>query len=120
MNKLQKKKSSRYLFNFKNEITTTCLLFTADWCEACKDIEPLFNNKYHKYKSTVNFKKINVDDEDTDYTTIQYKIVKIPTIIIIEDGKITDYINEKITEDTLDKAIMGANMELQEHIITNK
>ena len=89
MNKLQKKKSSRYLFNFKNEITTTCLLFTADWCEACKDIEPLFNNKYHKYKSTVNFKKINVDDEDTDYTTIQYKIVKIPTIIIIEDGKIT-------------------------------
>lgn len=105
MNKLQRKKSSKYLFNFQNEIATTCLLFTAEWCDACKCIEPLFNKKMNQYKSHINFKQINIDDEDTDYTTIQYKIIKIPTIILIENGKITNYINEHITEDTLDTAI---------------
>lgn len=121
MNKLQKG-SSKYLFNFKNEITKTCLLFTAEWCDACKDIEQLFDDKNLQYKSTINFKKINVDDECTDYTTVQYKIVKIPTIILIENGKIINYINEKITEDTLNKAIMSvnANMEPLENIIVNK
>ena len=105
MNKLQRKKSSKYLFNFKNEIETTCLLFTADWCDACKCIEPLFNKKMNQHKSNINFKKINIDYEDTDYTTIQYKIVKIPTIILIENDKIINYINEQITEDKLDEAI---------------
>lgn len=109
MNKLQRKKSSKYLFNFKNEIETTCLLFTADWCDACKCIEPLFNKKMNEYKSNINFKKINIDYEDTDYTTIQYKIVKIPTIILIENGKIINYINEQITEDKLDTAIENLN-----------
>ena len=109
MNKLQRKKSSKYLFNFKNEIETTCLLFTAEWCDACKCIEPLFNKKMNEYKSNINFKKINIDYEDTDYTTIQYKIVKIPTIILIENGKIINYINEQITEDKLDTAIENLN-----------
>ena len=122
MNKLQKKSSSKYLFNFENKITTTCLLFTANWCDACKDIEQLFDDKHLQYNSTINFKKINVDDDCTDYTTVQYKIVKIPTIILIENGKIINYINEKITEDALNKAIISvnANMEPLENIIVNK
>jgi len=120
MNKLQKRSSSKYLFNFENEITTTCLLFTADWCDACKDIEQLFNDKNRQYNSAINFKKINIDDEDTDYTTIQYKIVKIPTIILVENGKITNYINEKITEDTLNKAIISAKAGPLKNVIVNK
>lgn len=126
MNKLQRKKSSKYLFNFKNEIETTCLLFTADWCDACKCIEPLFNKKMNQHKSNINFKKINIDYEDTDYTTIQYKIVKIPTIILIENDKIINYINEQITEDKLDEAIANLNQnpnpnyKFQNNIIINE
>lgn len=125
MNKLQKC-SSKYLFNFQNKITIACLLFTAEWCDACKDIEQLFDDKNLQYKSTINFKKINVDDECTDYTTVQYKIVKIPTIILIKNGKIINYINEKITEETLNKAItnvnvnVNANIEPLENMIVNK
>ena len=98
MNKLQRKKSSKYLFNFENKISKTCLLFTAEWCEACTNVESLFNKKMNQYKSDINFKKIDIDDDDTDYTTIQYKIVKIPTIILIENGQIMKYINEQIKE----------------------
>jgi thioredoxin-like negative regulator of GroEL len=121
MNKIQRKQTSKYLFESKNEITTTCLLFTADWCDACKDIDLLFKNKSLQLKSQVNFKKINVDDEDTDYITIQYKIVSVPTIVIISDGKITNYINDKITEDILNNAIMNIIMKNSDNknIISN-
>jgi len=121
MNKLQKNNSSKYLFNFQNKITTTCLLFTAEWCDACKDIEQLFDDKNLQYNSTINFKKINVDDENIEHTTIQYKIIKIPTLILIENGKIIKYINDKITEETFDQEILSLcnNVEL-ETIVTNK
>ena len=87
-------------------------------------------NKQKTYDDTFNYYmdmyKINVDDECTDYTTVQYKIVKIPTIILIKNGKIINYINEKITEETLNKAItnvnvnVNANIEPLENMIVNK
>ena len=76
-----------------------CILFTADWCNACKDIDELFNNKKKQYEPTINFKKVNIDDEDADYITIQYKIIKIPTVVLIVEGKSYNYINEEIKDD---------------------
>jgi thioredoxin-like negative regulator of GroEL len=97
MNKL--KRTQSYKEESQDKSNKYCILFTADWCNACKDIDELFNNKKKQYESTVNFKKVNIDDEDADYITIQYKIIKIPTIVIIVEGKSYNYINEEIKDD---------------------
>ena len=94
MNKLTRKRTDKYLFESKNIHSTTFLLFTADWCDACKEMNSLFEEKSIQFKTKANFKKINVDDKQSDPITIQYKIVKIPTIIIIVKGKIKKYINK--------------------------
>ena len=77
------------------------------YCRMVKHVQ--MSNRYlikmNQYKSDINL-KIDIDDDDTDYTTIQYKIVKIPTIILIENGKIINYINEQITEDKLDTVMI--------------
>jgi thiol-disulfide isomerase/thioredoxin len=96
MNKLKRTQSYK---ESQDKSIKHCILFTADWCNACKDIDVLFNNKKKQYESTAIFKKINIDDEDADYITIQYKIIKIPTIVIIVEGKSYNYINEEIKDD---------------------
>ena len=116
MNKLQRNKSRKY----ENDTMITCLLFTADWCNACKDIDLLFNKTKLKFQSKVNFKKILVDDEDADCFTIQYKIIKIPTIVIIANGKKINYINEEINEDILINTIESIDINENKNIIMEK
>lgn len=99
MNKLKRNQS--YKISHDKSINH-CILFTADWCNACKNIDELFNNKKKQYESTINFKKVNIDDEDADYITIQYKIIKIPTVVLIVEGKSYNYINEEIKDDIFD------------------
>ena len=95
MNKLQRKISNISLCEDKK---TQCILFTADWCSACINIESLFNNKKLELQSHIKFEKINVDSENADCKTIKHKIIKIPTLVIIKNGKSKNYINEEITE----------------------
>ena len=116
MNKLQRKQSRKQLI-CENEKIPTCILFTADWCNACKDTELLFNRKKKQFQSKINFKKINVDDDDADCATIQCKIVKIPTLVIINNGKKTNYINEEITEEIFDKCENDTEIKQKNNII---
>jgi thioredoxin 1 len=97
----------RYSFAYKPNTfhTVTFLLFTAKWCDACKQIEPLFNERSEIFKDKAHFESFDVDEDDNDNIAIQYKIVKIPTIIVIINGKVANCINEHLTNDNLDKII---------------
>ena len=96
MNKLQRNVTNN-ISSCENK-KTQCILFTADWCIACINIESMFNNKKMELQSHVKFEKINVDNENADSKTIKHKIIKIPTLVIIKNGKSKNYINEEITE----------------------
>jgi thiol-disulfide isomerase/thioredoxin len=112
MNKLQRKVSNISLCEEK----TQCILFTADWCSACINIESLFDNKKIELQSHVKFEKINVDSENADCKTIKHKIIKIPTLVIIKNGKSKNYINEEITENIFnDLSNKNNDNELEEH-----
>ena len=106
MNKLTRKLTEKYLLESKENKSTRFMLFTAEWCDACKDINVLFDNQSKKFIDNAIFEKIDVDDESSDLFTIEYKIVKIPTIVIIANGKVKKYINEQITHELFNETII--------------
>ena len=104
MNKLSKK-SLKSLINKISNSPTTILLFTAEWCHACKEINSIFDEKYKKLKSDIFLKKLDVDDEMLEPITLQYKIVSIPTLIILSYGETPKYITENVTKNKFDEII---------------
>ena len=103
MNKLSKKKSKN-IINYICKAPKSILLFTADWCHACKEINVLFDDVSNKLNSECYFKKINIDNELFESITLQYKIVTIPTLTIITNGKIKNTISN-INKDVFNNII---------------
>jgi len=83
----------------------TFLLFTAKWCDACKMIGPLFEERGDMFKERANFETFDIDEDENDQIAIQYKIVKIPTIIVIINGQIVNCIDEHLSDQHLDIVI---------------
>ena len=61
--------------------------FYADWCGPCKMIAPILNEISEQNPDLV-IAKINTD-EMTD-TAIEYGIQSIPTLLLMENGEITN------------------------------
>jgi len=79
---------------FKTEVlsaTTPVLVdFYAPWCGPCKMIAPLLDKLSGEYAGKVKFVKINVDDAGELAT--QYQITGVPTLMILNGGKVADTI----------------------------
>jgi len=84
----------------------TFLLFTAKWCDACSTITPLFNERAEVLKEKANFNIFDIDEDENDQIATQYKIAKIPTIIVIINGKIVNFIDSShLNDQNLDMII---------------
>lgn len=81
------------------------LLFTAKWCDACSNIEPLFDERCEMFKEHADFLKFDIDEDENDQIAVQYKILKIPTIIVIINGRIANHINDHLDDKNLDTVI---------------
>jgi thioredoxin 1 len=101
--------SSSYSFQHvpNKQYSVTFLYFTAKWCDACKCIDPLFEDRTELFGEYAHFEMFDVDEDENDKIAIQYKITKIPTIIVIKNGKVINHINEHITEDSFDVIIQN-------------
>lgn len=66
----------------------TLVDFWAEWCMPCKAMAPILEDLASKYKDKVNFKKLNVDQNQQ--VPSQYKIMGIPTLIMFKDGVAVD------------------------------
>lgn len=64
--------------------------FYADWCSPCKAMEPIFEEVKEEYKGKVEFKAIDVDQNNE--RAREYGVMSIPTYIIINDEKEVDRI----------------------------
>jgi thioredoxin 1 len=62
--------------------------FYADWCGPCKMMSPIIDELAEEYKDTVKIGKLNTDDNPE--TTRQYRVMSIPTMIIIKNGEVVD------------------------------
>lgn len=62
--------------------------FWATWCGPCKMVGPVIESLAEEYDGKTSVCKINVD-EVPDIAT-QYKIMSIPTVLIMKNGEIVD------------------------------
>jgi thioredoxin 1 len=80
--------------------------FWADWCGPCKKLAPSLEQMGEKYKEAVSIEKVNVD-EDENCMIEKYKIINVPTLIFIEDGKEVSRSVGAISEVELEQKIVN-------------
>ena len=93
--------------NFESEVLNSPIPvvvdFWATWCGPCRMIAPIVEEIAAEYEGTIKVGKINVDEEPE--LASQFKIVSIPTIVLVKDGKVTAKAIGYMTKDRLIKEL---------------
>ncbi len=76
---------------FENEVLksdkTVLLDFWASWCGPCRMIAP-FLDEIAQEREDIKVCKVDVDEEPE--LAARYQVVSIPTLLVIQDGKIVN------------------------------
>ena len=59
--------------------------FYADWCGPCKIMAPIVEELKEEYKEKLEIRKVDVE-VDTDMAA-KFRVMSIPTFVILKDGK---------------------------------
>ena len=62
--------------------------FWAPWCGPCKMISPILEELAPEFAKTIEFLKVNVDENPN--LAAKYGIRGIPTLLIIQSGNVAD------------------------------
>ena len=78
--------------------------FYADWCGPCKMVGPIVAELAEEYTGVFKIGKLNVDQESE--TAEKYRVMSIPTLIILKNGEKVDTVvgavSKKILQDKLE------------------
>jgi thioredoxin 1 len=83
---------------------TKVIKFYADWCGPCRVYAKVFDKVSEQLKDQVDFKNINIEEDDTGLTK-EYDVQSIPTTVIIKNGK-TEIRKGRLEEKTLRTLIL--------------
>ncbi len=76
--------------NFNQEVISSSVPvlidFWAPWCGPCLAVAPVLEKLGDKYSGKVKIAKVNVDDESALAT--QFRVMSIPTLVLVKDGKV--------------------------------
>lgn len=73
--------------------------FYADWCGPCKMMAPIVEELAGEYEGKIKIGKINVDEEPK--TAEKYRVMTIPTMLILKNGQTVDTIVGVVPKKTL-------------------
>ena len=80
--------------NFQDEVLNSELPvlvdFYADLCGPCKMMSPVVDELSREYEGRLKVGKVNVD-ENTNVAQ-QYRVMSIPTIVLIKNGQVVDQV----------------------------
>ena len=77
--------------------------FFATWCGPCQMLAPVLTELDKKYKDSVEFYKVNVDEHQD--AAIRYGVMSVPTLIFFKNGEEVDRQVGFMEEDELSKII---------------
>lgn len=60
------------------------ILFTANWCDQCKIIKPVFDNLKNEYYTIIEFEEIDVDSNNEE--VVKYNVQSIPIMILVDNN----------------------------------
>lgn len=61
--------------------------FWAPWCQPCRAMAPVVEELAAQFEGKVKVCKVNIDEEPA--LTSQYRVMTIPTIVLIENNQVT-------------------------------
>lgn len=65
----------------------TVLKFSASWCGPCKAYSPIFHKVSEmKEFDGIEFKTIDADEEDGEELVEKYKVMGVPTTIVLDEN----------------------------------
>jgi len=89
--------------NFEEEVAKSNLPVLVDlwapWCRPCLIVAPVVDKLAENYKGRFKFCRLNVDQNPK--TAARYRIMSIPTLIFLKDGKVMDTVIGAVPEQTL-------------------
>ena len=77
--------------------------FWAPWCGPCRAIAPVLDSLVAESGDRVKLAKVNVDDEPA--LAARHEIRSIPTILLVQDGRIVDRVVGAVPRATLETKI---------------
>ena len=92
--------------NFENEVLksekTVLIDFYAEWCGPCKMMVPIVE-KVASENSDIKVVKVNIDNEEE--LAIKYRVMSIPTFVVIKNGEEVNRIVGAVDKTTLESII---------------
>lgn len=89
--------------NFSNEVLKSdkkvLVDFWAEWCGPCRMVAPVVEDIAKEYNDQIKVAKLNVDENQS--TASRYGIMSIPTMLVMEDGKVIDKLVGYMPKDKL-------------------
>ena len=103
--------------NFEEEVLKSDVPVLVDmfatWCGPCKMMAPVVAQLAEEYKGSVKVGKLDID-QNVDIVA-QYKIMSVPTFLVIKDGEVVKKLIGAVSKEELVEAI-GQAKEYDEYI----
>jgi thioredoxin 1 len=77
--------------------------FWAPWCGPCRMVSPIVNELSQELDGKIKTGKINIDEEPE--LAENFKVMSIPTLAVVKDGKVTATLVGVRTKDAIKKAL---------------
>lgn len=93
--------------NFEEEVLKSDVPVLVDmfatWCGPCKMMAPVVAQLVEEYEGTVKVGKLDID-QNVDIVA-QYKIMSVPTFLVIKDGEVKAKLIGAVSKEELVEAI---------------
>ena len=93
--------------NFEEEVLKSDVPVLVDmfatWCGPCKMMAPVVAQLAEEYEGTVKVGKLDID-QNVDIVA-QYKIMSVPTFLVIKDGEVVKKLIGAVSKEVLVEAI---------------
>ena len=96
-----------YIYKFEEEVLKSDVPVLVDmfatWCGPCKMMAPVVAQLAEEYEGTVKVGKLDID-QNVDIVA-QYKIMSVPTFLVIKDGEVKEKLIGAVSKEELVEAI---------------